>query len=86
MAVVARSPSRDEVAREARPPPVVRRVGTRTVVSLRGEQNTNTAIDLGTTVPCTGVPAGGGRNCAWRMYYVDIVNSLNAYGASIITG
>jgi anti-sigma B factor antagonist len=46
MAVVARSPSRDEVAREARPPPVVRREGTRTVVSLRGEQNMNTAIDL----------------------------------------
>jgi anti-sigma B factor antagonist len=46
MAVVARSPSWDEVAREARPPPMVRRDGTRTVVSLRGEQNMNTAIDL----------------------------------------
>lgn len=46
MAVAARSPSWDEVAREARPPPVVRREGTRTVISLRGEQNVNTAIDL----------------------------------------
>ena len=46
MSVVARSPSWDEVAREARPPPVVRREATRTVVSLRGEQNMNTAIDL----------------------------------------
>jgi anti-sigma B factor antagonist len=46
MAVVARFPSWDEVAREARPPPVIRRGGTRTVVSLRGEQNMNTAIDL----------------------------------------
>jgi anti-anti-sigma factor len=46
MAVVARSPSWDEVAREARPPPVVRREGSRTVVSLRGEQDMNTAIDL----------------------------------------
>lgn len=49
-------------------------------------KGTNTAIDLNTQVPCTGVPAGNGRACAWRMYYVDVVNSLNAYGASIITG
>jgi anti-anti-sigma factor len=46
MAVVARSPSWDEVAREARPPPVMRREGSRTVVSLRGEQDMNTAIDV----------------------------------------
>jgi len=49
-------------------------------------KGTNTAIDTSTQVPCTGVPTGGGRICAWRFYYVDVVNSLNAYGASIITG
>ena len=49
-------------------------------------KGTNTAIDLSTSVPCTGVPSGGGRSCAWRMYYVDVVNSLNYYGASIVTG
>jgi hypothetical protein len=47
---------------------------------------TNTAIDLSTEVPCTGVPTGGGRHCAWRFWYVDVVNSLSAYGASIVTG
>jgi hypothetical protein len=46
----------------------------------------NSAIDLSTSVPCTGVPAGGGRSCAWRMYYVDVVNALNSYGAGIVTG
>jgi hypothetical protein len=49
-------------------------------------KGTNTAIDLGTQVACTGIPASATRRCAWRMYYVDVVNSLNAYGASIITG
>jgi hypothetical protein len=49
-------------------------------------KGTNTAIDTSTQVPCTGIPTGGGRICAWRFYYVDVVNSLNAYGASIITG
>jgi hypothetical protein len=49
-------------------------------------KGTNTAIDLGTTVACTGVPAGGGRNCAWRGYYQDVVNSLSRYGATITTG
>jgi hypothetical protein len=49
-------------------------------------KGTNTAIDLSTAVPCTGVPAGNGRSCAWRMWYVDVVNSLAEYGASIITG
>ncbi|MGH3872895.1 MAG: S1 family peptidase [Pseudonocardiaceae bacterium] len=49
-------------------------------------KGTITALDPSTAVPCTGVPAGGGRTCAWRIYYVDVINSLNAYGASIITG
>ncbi len=49
-------------------------------------KGTITAIDPSTAVPCTGVPAGNGRTCSWRMYYVDVVNSLSAYGASIITG
>jgi hypothetical protein len=49
-------------------------------------KGTNTAIDTSTAVACTGVPSGGGRTCAWRFYYVDIVNSLSAYGASLVTG
>jgi anti-sigma B factor antagonist len=59
MAVVARSPSRDEVAREARPPPVVWREGTRTVVSLRGEQDMNTAIDLAEALAAAGAAGDG---------------------------
>jgi anti-sigma B factor antagonist len=43
---VARSPSCDDVANEAGPPPVVWREGSRTVVSLRGEQDLSTATDL----------------------------------------
>lgn len=49
-------------------------------------KGTNTAIDLATAAPCRGVPAGGGRQCAWRFFYIDVVNSLNAYGAAIVTG
>lgn len=62
------------------------------VFSLSADPNrviakgTNTAIDLGTQAPCTGIPESSTRRCAWRFYYVDVVNSLNAYGASIITG
>jgi hypothetical protein len=62
------------------------------VFSLSADPNkviakgTNTAIDLSTQVPCTGIPTSTYRKCAWRMYYVDVVNSLNAYGASIVTG
>ncbi len=48
-------------------------------------KGTNTAVDSGTSVACTGVPAGSGRVCGWRFYYVDVVNSLNAYGATILT-
>lgn len=40
---VARSPSLDESAPEAGPPPDVRREGARMVVSLRGEQDASTA-------------------------------------------
>ncbi|MGE3285752.1 MAG: hypothetical protein AB7J32_06560 [Pseudonocardia sp.] len=51
-------------------------------------KGTHTAIDLSTASPCTGVPtgAGGGRQCAWRFYYVDVTRSLDAYGAKIVTG
>jgi hypothetical protein len=49
-------------------------------------KGTNTAIDLSTQAPCRGVPEGASRKCAWRFFYVDVVNSLNAYGASIVTG
>jgi hypothetical protein len=49
-------------------------------------KGTNTAIDLATGAPCRGTPAGPGRSCAWRFFYVDVVNSLNAYGAAIVTG
>lgn len=35
---------------------------------------------------CTGVPAGPGRSCTWRMYYADITTAFNLYGASIVTG
>lgn len=49
-------------------------------------KGTNTAIDLSTQAPCRGVPEGPSRRCAWRFFYVDVVNSLNAYGATIVTG
>jgi hypothetical protein len=49
-------------------------------------KGTNTAIDTSVAVPCTGVPTSSTRTCSWRFYYVDVVNSLNAYGASIVTG
>jgi hypothetical protein len=49
-------------------------------------KGTVTAIDLSTQVACTGLPATATRHCAWRFYYVDVVNSLNAYGAQIVTG
>lgn len=51
-------------------------------------KGTNTAIDLSTARPCTGVPTGtnGGRQCAYRFWYADAVLSLNAYGAKIVTG
>jgi hypothetical protein len=49
-------------------------------------KGTNTAIDLSTAAPCTGVPAGAGRSCAWRFWYVDVVDSLAAYGGQIVTG
>jgi anti-anti-sigma factor len=43
---LARSPSSDDVASEAGPPPVMWREGARTVVSLRGEHDMSTATDL----------------------------------------
>lgn len=49
-------------------------------------KGTNTAIDTSTGTACTGIPAGGGRTCAWRMWFVDVTDSLSAYGASIVTG
>lgn len=49
-------------------------------------KGTNTAIDLQTVRPCTGVPTGAGRQCAWRFWYADAQLSLNAYGAKIVTG
>ncbi|PVC80690.1 hypothetical protein DBP19_35740 [Streptomyces sp. CS090A] len=44
------------------------------------------AIDTNTTVSCTGVPAGGGRTCAWRMFYVNIQNALNVSKTTLNTG
>lgn len=49
-------------------------------------KGTHTAIDTSTSVSCTGVPAGNGRTCAWRFYYVDVTKSLAAYGGKIVTG
>jgi len=50
-------------------------------------RGTNTAIDLSTEQPCTGVPTmAGGRRCASRFWYVDVTRSLSVYGATIITG
>ena len=49
-------------------------------------KGTVSAIDTSTSVACTGIPAGNGRTCAWRFYYADVVNSLNRYGAAIVTG
>ena len=45
------------------------------------------AGDMGSApATCTGVPAGGGRACTWRMYYADIFTAFSLYGASIVTG
>jgi hypothetical protein len=51
-----------------------------TQVSATG---TFTAFDAtNTTVPCTGyVPSGGGRSCAWRIYYEDIFAGMAGVGA-----
>jgi anti-sigma B factor antagonist len=51
---VARSPSRDEVDREAGPPLVVWREGSRTVVSLRGEQDLSTAAAVAEALAAAG--------------------------------
>jgi anti-sigma B factor antagonist len=56
---VARSPSRDEVSREAGPPLVVWREGTRTVVSLRGEQDMSTSADLVEALAAAGAAGHG---------------------------
>jgi anti-sigma B factor antagonist len=56
---VARSPSRDEIAGEAGPALVVWREGTRTVVWLRGEQDTSTADDLAEALAAAGTAGGG---------------------------
>ncbi|SEG80673.1 hypothetical protein SAMN04489712_113128 [Thermomonospora echinospora] len=45
----------------------------------------NTAIDTGTSVPCTGYVTSG-RTCAWRMYYSPWSNAVAAFGVSIVTG
>jgi hypothetical protein len=62
------------------------------VFSLSADPNkviakgTLTGGDLtNTQVSCTGIPTSSTRHCAWRIWYVDVVNSLSAYGASIIT-
>ncbi|WP_189113211.1 hypothetical protein [Pilimelia terevasa] len=44
---------------------------------------TNTAIDGGTQVACTGE---GNRICAWRMWYADVPNALVRHNSTIITG
>ncbi|MGQ0572637.1 MAG: S1 family peptidase [Pseudonocardia sp.] len=49
-------------------------------------KGTHTAIDTSTARPCTGVPSGPGRTCAWRFWYVDVVDSLSAYNGRIVTG
>ncbi|MFE2939938.1 hypothetical protein ACFXKG_12890 [Streptomyces sp. NPDC059255] len=44
------------------------------------------AIDTNTAVTCTGVPTGGGRTCAWRMFYVNIQNAMSISRTTINTG
>ena len=56
---VARSPSRDEVAREAELPPAVWREGARTVVSLHGEQDMSTATDIAEALAAAGAAGHG---------------------------
>jgi anti-anti-sigma factor len=56
---VASPPSRDELAREAGPPLVVWREGTRTVVSLHGEQDLSTAVDLTAALAAAGAVGHG---------------------------
>ncbi|MEV6332656.1 hypothetical protein [Streptomyces sp. NPDC051909] len=62
------------------------------VYSLTGDgsaviaKGTIVAGDYYAEAPCTGVPTGvDGRFCSWRFYYADIAESLNYYGASIVT-
>jgi hypothetical protein len=54
-----------------------------------GEVNarcTVTGIATGTQVPCTGVPTGPTRICAWRMFYVDIFDALATVpGTAVLT-
>jgi anti-anti-sigma factor len=53
------SPSWDDVSRELEPPLVVWREGTRTVVSLRGEQDMSTAGDLAEALAAAGAVGHG---------------------------
>jgi hypothetical protein len=45
----------------------------------------STAIDTGTSIPCTGYVISG-RTCAWRMYYSPWSNAVASFGVSIVTG
>jgi hypothetical protein len=45
-------------------------------------KGTMSAVDTTATAPCTGVT---GRTCSWRLYYTDIVQSMNWYGLTIKT-
>jgi hypothetical protein len=42
-----------------------------------------TGMDLGTAVPCTGVPASSSRTCTSRIYFSEIGDALVNYGARI---
>jgi anti-anti-sigma factor len=55
----ARSPSRGDIAREAGAPLVVWREGTRTIVSLRGEQDMSTAADVAEALAAAGTVGHG---------------------------
>lgn len=35
---------------------------------------------------CTGVPASSTRKCSWRIWYTSVAQSLNNFGATIVTG
>lgn len=45
-----------------------------------------TGGDPSAPAACTGVPAGSGRSCSWRIFYVNIGPTLNSFGLTVNTG
>jgi hypothetical protein len=49
-------------------------------------RGTLTAIDsTNASATCTGVPAGNGRSCSWRIFFPDVLGELRDFGVSVIS-